>query len=439
MGVTIGQDALGNAIVTGNNNQTFVFYGLSQFSAEQLADLVSGRMRPTEIPEAVPLPALTLAISFKDVGRTQWEVAARRATGDPVTRDVAVPWDDPAFEQALDVFWRLSRVPVEKPEDAARLGAAAQRIGDGLALALSAEEAAFLIAASRGDPPPPLLVIESDDDRILGLPWELIWLDGQFAIRDGRLDVVRSVPAENAPGLSKPIGPMSLLVNVSAPEGSGLDYERESYAIVRALHEHLGVVINEMGEVDDLVEGLRRANPAAVGVHFSGHGGPATLVFEDEHGDAKPIEIGKLLTEIRRRAPDRLPRFLFLACCHGGDPVASYGDRQGLPATATALHRDGITQVVAYFGPVLDDLSTRAERVFYAELANGRRTRDAVRIARSEMSRTQAMSGRNSVTRRRRRMAGRPNGVRLGTNGALSAGPRFSARHKARRCRQCRD
>jgi hypothetical protein len=33
MGVTIGQDALGNAIVTGNNNQTFVFYGLNQFSA----------------------------------------------------------------------------------------------------------------------------------------------------------------------------------------------------------------------------------------------------------------------------------------------------------------------------------------------------------------------------------------------------------------------
>jgi CHAT domain len=168
---------------------------------------------------------------------------------------------------------------------------------------------------------------------------------------------------------------------------------RETDAIVRALHEHLGVVINEMGEVDDLVEGLRRGNPAPLGVHFSGHGGPGTLVVEDEHGDAKPVEIGQLLTELRRRAPDRLSRFFYLACCYGGDPVASYGDRRGLPATATALHRDGITQVVVYFGPVLDDLSTRAERVFYAEVANGRRTRDAVRLARSEMSRVQATSG----------------------------------------------
>src|SRR5580693_5427415 len=84
-------------------------------------------------------------------------------------------------------------------------------------------------------------------------------------------------------------------------------------------------------------------------------------------------QIGELLTEIRRRAPDRVPRFLYLACCHGGDPVALNGDRRGLPATATALHRDGITQVVAYFGPVLDDLSTRAERAFYADLADGQR------------------------------------------------------------------
>jgi tetratricopeptide (TPR) repeat protein len=38
----------------------------------------------------------------------------------------------------------------------------------------------------------------------------------------------------------------------------------------------------------------------------------------------------------------------------------------------------------------LDDLATRAERAFYAELANGRRTRDAVRAARAEMRQAQA-------------------------------------------------
>jgi tetratricopeptide (TPR) repeat protein len=391
MAVTIGQDAFGNAIVTGDNNQTFVFYGIEKLPPELLADILSGRKRAADIEEAVPLPALTLTVEFEDDTRTQWKVAARRATGVPVTRSAVAPWrDDSAFEEALDSFWRLSRMSVEKPEGAARLNAAARRIGEGLALALSAEERAFLIAAARGDPPPPLLVIESDDDRILALPWELIRLDSSFAVHDGRLDVARSVPGENAPKLSKPAAPVSLLVNISAPERSGLDYERESYAIVRALHEHLGVVINEMGEVDDLVEGLRRANPPSVGVHFSGHGGPGTLVFEDEYGASKPVEIRELLAEIRRRAPERLPRFFFLACCHGGDPVTPAGDNKGLPAAATALHRDGITQVVGYFGPVLDDLATRAERAFYAELANGRRTRDAVRIARAEMHQAQA-------------------------------------------------
>jgi tetratricopeptide (TPR) repeat protein len=395
MAVSIGQDALGNAIVTGHNNQTFVFFGIEKLPEGLLADIQSGRRRLADIPEAVPLPALTLTVAFADDTRTQWKIAARRANGDPVARSVVVPWrDDPAFDEARDTFWRLSRLPVEKPEEAARLNAAAHRIGEGLAVALSAEEAAFLAASALGDPPPPLLVIESDDDRILALPWELIRLDGNFAVRDGRLDLARSVPTENAPVLSKPSAPVGLLVNISAPEGGGLDYERESYAIVRALHEHLGIVINEMGEVDDLVEGLRRGNPAPIGVHFSGHGGPGALVFEDEYGDAKSVEIGGLFTEIRRRAPDRLPRFFYLACCHGGDPVVLNGDRHGLPATATALHREGISQVAAYFGPVLDDLSTRAERGFYTELANGRRTRDAVRIARSEMSRARTTAGR---------------------------------------------
>src|SRR5271167_4359724 len=280
MAVTIGQDALGNAIITGDNNQTFVFYGVEKLPPEVLADILNGRKKAADIPEAAPLPALTLAVEFEDETRTQWKIAARRATGVSIVRSAAAPSrDDPAFEEALDSFWRLSRMPVEKPEDAALLNTAAHRIGEGLAHALSAEEKAFLITAARGDPPPPLLVIESDDDRILALPWELIRLDGRFAVHDGRLDIARSVPGENAPVLSKPAAPVSLLVNISAPERSGLDCERESYAIVRALHEHLGVVINEMGEVDDLIAGLRRGDPPPLGIHFSGHGGLGTLVF----------------------------------------------------------------------------------------------------------------------------------------------------------------
>src|SRR5512144_1234831 len=97
-------------------------------------------------------------------------------------REGPSPWQaDAAFAPMLDAFARLARTPAETAEDAARLQAVAQRLGDALAGALSAEEAALLVDAARGDPPPPLLVIESDDDRVLALPWELLRLDGRFA------------------------------------------------------------------------------------------------------------------------------------------------------------------------------------------------------------------------------------------------------------------
>src|ERR1700722_14026647 len=117
MAGTIGQDPLGNPIITGANNQTFVFYGLKKLPPELVADIQSGRKRAADIPEAVPLPALTLAIHFEDDIRTQWKIAARRAPAAPAERSVAAPWrDDPAFDDALDIFWRLSRAPTETPE-----------------------------------------------------------------------------------------------------------------------------------------------------------------------------------------------------------------------------------------------------------------------------------------------------------------------------------
>ena len=89
MAVTIGRDAFGNAIITGDNNQTFVFYGLKELPSELIADIESGRKRAADVPEAVPLPALILAINFEDDTRTQWKIAARRATGVPVERSAA--------------------------------------------------------------------------------------------------------------------------------------------------------------------------------------------------------------------------------------------------------------------------------------------------------------------------------------------------------------
>lgn len=171
--VTIGSDAVGNAIVTGDNNLTVVLlgFGVDQIPANVLAALKSGRLRPADVPGAVPLPALTLAIEFTDAARTQWRITSRRATGDPVARMEPVPWQgDAAFAPACETFSRLSRTPAQKAEDVGRLDAAAHRLGNVLASALTAGEATLLIEAARGDPPPPLLVIESDDEAVLALP-----------------------------------------------------------------------------------------------------------------------------------------------------------------------------------------------------------------------------------------------------------------------------
>ena len=42
MAITVGQNADGNAFITGNNNQTFVFYGLKEIPPELVADIQSG-------------------------------------------------------------------------------------------------------------------------------------------------------------------------------------------------------------------------------------------------------------------------------------------------------------------------------------------------------------------------------------------------------------
>jgi tetratricopeptide (TPR) repeat protein len=247
-----------------------------------------------------------------------------------------------------------------------------------------------LIEAAAGDLPP-FLVIESEDDLILALPWELIRLEGTYVVHSGRLDVGRCVPVSGQPPvLSPPSDTVKLLVNVSAPIGAPpLNYEAESYLITRALQHQVDILVNEMGEVQDLIDGLK-IPPPALGVHFSGHGGPATLVFENEFGEEDIVSVHDLLTRIRQQVGER-PRFFYLACCHGGDAPSLLQQRagkieqSGIAATATELHREGVTQVVGYFGPVYDRLSTWAETAFYREIARGRRTRDALRVARIEM------------------------------------------------------
>jgi tetratricopeptide (TPR) repeat protein len=307
-------------------------------------------------------------------------------------RTVPAPWTvDNRFGVASLLFNRLSREAVTSEKDRADLIRHAATLGGLLFdLLFDAEGRERLQAAMVPGRPRPLITIRSGDDALLSLPWELLWHDGSFLLRDARVDLARSTAGEVGPLalLRAPEGSLKLVVNVSAPVGSGLDYEGESYRITKALSGECRYVPTELGTAEDLVETARRERPTAL--HFSGHGAPGALAFEDDEGRADVVAIDDLLKRLRARIDGPLPPLFYLASCHGNDPGAVRPARSAGPersaagpeSSAAKLHREGVPQVVGYYGPIVDELSTRAEVAFYRALAEGQNTRYAVRQAR---------------------------------------------------------
>ena len=228
-------------------------------------------------------------------------------------------------------------------------------------------------------------MIESADDRVLALPWELIRLDGRVcrSRRPARCRPLRCRSPPTRRAVAADGGRSSLLVNVSAPSGSGLDYERESYLIVRALTAS-GRGGQRDGRARDLVAGLR-GEPPPLGVHFSGHGGRGTLLFEDDYGEGRAVDGGRTAHSdppagARAAAALLLSRLLprrRRAAEQGGAHWRRIGDRAGCTPTASPRWS-------AISGRCYDELSTRAERAFYASwrAAGGRATPSAPPAAR---------------------------------------------------------
>jgi tetratricopeptide (TPR) repeat protein len=304
-------------------------------------------------------------------------------------RTVTPPWRaDNRFGVSLLLFDKLTREPVTTDAERAQLVRHATTLG-GLLFDLLFDEAGRerLEKAMIPGRPRPLITLLSADDLLLSLPWELLCHAGSFLLRDARVDLARSTPGEVGPLaiLRAPAEHLKLVVNVSAPEGSGLDYEGESYRITKALSEQCRFVPTELGTLDDLVETVRAESPAAI--HFSGHGAPGALVFEDAEGRSQEASIHDLLATLRKKVEAGLPPLFYLASCHGNDPGAPRTARpdegkSGAESSAARLHREGVPQVVGYYGPIVDELSTRAEVAFYRALAEGETTRYAIRQAR---------------------------------------------------------
>ncbi len=245
-------------------------------------------------------------------------------------------------------------------------------------------------------------------DRALALPWELLTpTAGKLAVHDRQLDVVREAVTDGAPGLEKPAEALKVTVAIAAPEDQGaLDYEKEAYRLYLALSQFgQQVKFTDLGTLDDLVDTVARQGATAV--HFTGHGLPGQLAFEDDLGFTQKVAVGEM---VRRLATTLLnpvragtfPRLFFLASCHGASASRGRAGAEGSrsereivdegaasldegPSTAAVLHRSGFVQVVGYFGPIQDALSTRAEEAFYEALARGETALQAVAEARASL------------------------------------------------------
>lgn len=244
-------------------------------------------------------------------------------------------------------------------------------------------------------------------DRALALPWELLMPEeGIFAVEMGMLDVVREAFVDGGPSLPEPTGPVRVAVTVAAPEGqSALNYEAEQYRLQGALAP-LGhdVAFSDLGGVDDLVEVVVGQNASVV--HFSGHGLPGELVFEDDYGFYERVKVDELARKLNskvRSARHNFPLVFFLASCHGatGADEAPWQDDDAAttrkvrelavalgegPSTAATLHRNDFVQVIGYFGPVGDRICTLAEERYYRAIARGENVLQAANEARARLS-----------------------------------------------------
>jgi tetratricopeptide (TPR) repeat protein len=346
----------------------------------------------------------------------QWTING--PTHEQVTHHADNPLEDQALLNDLAKLEVVSRESVSEQgaqrsnQEAAQWNIAT-RIGKRLTYILLSDEARRAVSyrINQVDKTRPRLIVRVSGNSVgdrwaLALPWELLTLEeGVFPVFQGQLEIVREVIVNESPFLMAPTSPLTMAVCISAPheqeDKPGFAYEEESYHLARAV-DQVGSrpIFAELGELKDLVELIERTKPSVI--HFSGQGIDESLVFENEEGFPRLVpasELSRRLNEKLRPAnrPGQLPRLFFLS--HRGTNIRFQlrdADEETEPAqtsnfspgasVAMALHRSGFVQVVELSGASFDALRVQAEETFYAALAQGETTLQAVALARPELS-----------------------------------------------------
>ena len=211
---------------------------------------------------------------------------------------------------------------------------------------------------------------------LVGLPWELLEIDGARPVEDGCLDIVRRAWS----GLPDPPtiehGPLRVIATLPSPSDSEpLISEQTRFALESS---RLRLKLAADGTLVGLGEAI--AHHHAHVVHFSGHGRPGGLLFDDS-GRGAEVPIQRFIEIFRTQ--EITPQMVYLSACEESDEHIA----------ALDVHRAGVPHVVGYAGRIATQLAIAIEQAFYEALAEGRTVRFAVHAARRATSKPISIDG----------------------------------------------
>ena len=233
--------------------------------------------------------------------------------------------------------------------------------------------------------------------ELAGLPWELLYDAGAdtFLAQDSRTPLIHSLELGRSAMAPPTARLLRILVVLSDPADltemdlPPLDVEAEWENLSTSLQELVDSQTAELVRLEKAtLSGLQRALSRTEFhiLHFVGHGlfeeaddnapsGQGVLLFEDDAGNADPVEAERL-ARLLRNAPSL--RLALLNACEGArtaldDPYAG---------VAQTLLRQGLAGVIAMQFPISDRAGLAFASEFYASLADGHAIDAALTSAR---------------------------------------------------------
>jgi hypothetical protein len=306
-------------------------------------------------PELAAIPAVELAATVKE----------------------AYPLIEPRAPAAFDlnaVQQAARNVAAKSP-----LSGDTERFGRYLFQVLIGDDA---LARIRAQGPLEAIALDCEERDFSRIPWEMLWLDDNFAAYHG-VGITRVLGTQPAAPKDVTISPVVLFVIGSEVNDPRIRAAAEYLALLKRL-ETKGLQIEShviaRATSKKIADAVERLKPAIV--HFICHGGPAGSNYIELASDDPTRPFDKLDPEQLANLVQGIPSAIVLNACDtaGGISVAS-SDSATL---ALSIARKGPPVVIGMAGRVADLACRLFTRQFYEALVSGRSLEDATAAGRRE-------------------------------------------------------